>query len=79
MHHSHDLLTLAYQLWDSVTINAAQALDLNCGTIAPNYDADVLVTRVDYPINEQLPIHLLLQPRVIESVYIQGQKVKGNR
>ncbi|HQS66898.1 MAG TPA: aminofutalosine deaminase family hydrolase [Sulfuricurvum sp.] len=79
MHHSHDLLTLAYQLWNSVTVNAAQALNLNCGKIAPNYDADILVARVDYPINEQLAIHLLLQPRVIESVYIQGQKVKGNQ
>lgn len=78
MHHSHDLLTLAYQLWHSVTVDAARALDLNCGTIAPDYDADLLVTRIDYPINEQLPIHLLLQPRVIESVFIQGQKVKGN-
>ncbi|MDP3266458.1 MAG: aminofutalosine deaminase family hydrolase [Sulfuricurvum sp.] len=78
MHHSHDLLTLAYQLWHSVTVNAAKALDLNCGTIAPDYDADILVTRVDYPINEQLPIHLLLQPCTIESVFIQGQKVKGN-
>ena len=79
MHHGHDLLPLAYQLWQSVTGNAAEALDLNCGTIAPDYDADILVARVDYPINEQLPIHLLLQPRTIESVYIQGQKVKGNK
>lgn len=79
MHHSHDLLTLAYQLWHSVTLNAAKALDLNCGTITPGYDADILVTRVDYPINEQLPIHLLLQPCTIESVFIQGQKVKGNK
>ena len=78
MHHSHNLLTLAYQLWHSVTLNAAKALDLNCGTIASGYDADILVARVDYPINEQLPIHLLLQPRTIESVFIQGQKVKGN-
>jgi cytosine/adenosine deaminase-related metal-dependent hydrolase len=77
MHHSHDLLPLAYQLWNSVTLNAAKALNLNCGTIAPDYDADLLVARVDYPINEQLPIHLLLQPCTIESVYIQGQKVKG--
>jgi cytosine/adenosine deaminase-related metal-dependent hydrolase len=79
MHHGHDLLPLAYQLWQSVTTNAAEALDLNCGTIAPDYDADILVARVDYPINEQLPIHLLLQPRTIESVYIQGHKVKGNQ
>ncbi|MFA6188967.1 MAG: metal-dependent hydrolase [Sulfuricurvum sp.] len=78
MHHSHDLLTLAYELWRSVTVNAAEALGLNCGTIAPTYDADILIARVDYPINEQLPIHLLLQPCIIESVYVQGQKVKGN-
>jgi cytosine/adenosine deaminase-related metal-dependent hydrolase len=77
MHHGHDLLPLAYQLWQSVTLHAAQALNLNCGKIAPNYDADLLIARVDYPINEQLPIHLLLQPCPIESVYIQGQKVKG--
>lgn len=77
MHHTHDLLTLAYQLWESVTASPAKALGLNCGKIAPHYDADLLVARVDYPINEQLPIHLLLQPCTIESVYIQGQKVKG--
>lgn len=77
MHHTHDLLPLAYQLWKSVTADAAKALDLNCGTIAPDYDADILVARVDFPINEQLPIHLLLHPSTIESVYIQGQQVKG--
>jgi len=78
MHHGHDLLPLAYELWRSVTVNAAEALNLNCGKIAPDYDADLLIARVDYPINEQLPIHLLLQPCKIESVYIQGKKVKGN-
>lgn len=77
MHHSHDLLGLSHQLWRSVTIDAAEAMGLNCGTIAANYDADLLVVRVNYPINNQLPVHLLLQPRSIESVYIQGHKVKG--
>ena len=48
MHHSHDLLSLAHRLWKSVTSDAAEALDLNCGTIAPNYDADILVTKVDF-------------------------------
>ncbi|MDD5051762.1 MAG: metal-dependent hydrolase [Sulfuricurvum sp.] len=76
MHHKRDLLPFAYELWQSVTKNAAEALGLNCGTIAPNYDADIVVTRVDYPINEQLPIHLIVQPHHIESVYIQGEKVK---
>jgi len=77
MHPNHTLLELANKLWRSVTVDAAEALRLNCGTIAPSYDADLLVTRVNYPINDQLPIHLLLQPLHIESVYIYGQKVKG--
>lgn len=79
MHHSHDLLGLSHQLWRSVTTDAAKAMELNCGTIAAGYDADLLIVRVNYPINNQLPIHLLLQPRTIESVFIQGQKVKGDQ
>jgi cytosine/adenosine deaminase-related metal-dependent hydrolase len=77
MHHGSDLLPLAYRLWESVTKNAAEALGLNCGTISADYDADLLISRVDYPINEQLPLHLLLRRPVIESVYIHGNKVKG--
>ncbi|MDD2265371.1 metal-dependent hydrolase [Sulfuricurvum sp.] len=76
MHTQHDLLTLANSLFQSVTAQAATALRLNCGTIAPTYDADILIVRVNYPINEQLPIHLILQPRTVESVYIQGEKIK---
>ncbi|MDO9208210.1 MAG: amidohydrolase family protein, partial [Sulfuricurvum sp.] len=77
MHPNLPLLSLAKKLWKSVTVDAAEALRLNCGTIAPNYDADLLITRVDYEINEQLPIHLLLRSPHIESVYIAGEKVKG--
>lgn len=77
MHCNNDLLSLAKQLWRSVTSDAAEALRLNCGTIAPTYDADLLIARVNYPINDQLPVHLLLRPPHIESVYIHGQKVKG--
>ena len=77
MHHGSDLAHLADRLWKSVTSDAARALNLNCGTIAPGYDADLLIARIDYPINEQLPIHLLLRPPHIESVYIRGNPVKG--
>lgn len=76
MHPNNDLLSLAHRLWESVTSNAADALHLNCGTIAPTYDADILIMRVNYPINDQLPIHLIVQPHTIESVYIQGEKIK---
>lgn len=77
MHHGSDLLNLAKNLWRSTTSDAAEALNLNCGTIAAGYDADLLIARVDFPINEQLPVHLLLRPPHIESVYIYGKKVKG--
>lgn len=76
IHPQDDLLSLAHTLWQSVTANAAEALRLNCGKIIPNYDADFLVMRVNYPINEQLPIHLITQLRDIQSVYIQGEKIK---
>lgn len=76
MHPNDNLLSLAHRLWENVTRNAAEALRLNCGTIAPTYDADILIMRVNYPINDQLPIHLIVQPHTIESVYIQGEKIK---
>ncbi len=77
MHHGSDLISLSKQLWQSVTTDAAEALELNCGTITTGYDADLLVARVDYPINDQLPLHLLLRKPSIESVYVHGTKVKG--
>ncbi len=77
MHPQRDLLDLAYRLWNASTRHAADALGLNCGTISDGYDADLLVARIDYPINDQLPLHLLLRRPTIESVYIEGNKVKG--
>lgn len=76
IHPQEDLLSLAHSLWQSVTANAAEALRLNCGKIIPTFDADFLIMRVNYPINEQLPVHLITQPRNIQSVYIQGEKIK---
>ncbi len=77
MHHGTDLLPLARSLWHSVTRGGAEALGLNCGAIAEHYDADLVVSRVDFEINEQLPLHLLLRRPAVKSVYIQGRKVKG--
>jgi aminodeoxyfutalosine deaminase len=74
IHPENDLLSLAHALWKSVTTDAAEALGLNCGKITPTFDADFLVMRIHYPLNDQLPIHLITQSRTIESVYIQGEK-----
>lgn len=76
IHPNDNLLDLSHTLWQSVTSGAAEALRLNCGKITPTFDADFLVMRVNYPINEQLPIHLITQPHTIESIYIQGDKIK---
>lgn len=76
LHPDEELLNLAKELWQSVTAHAAEALQLNCGKIAPTFDADFLVMRVNYPINDQLPIHLITQPRHIESIYIRGEKIQ---
>lgn len=76
MHPNDDLLSLSQKLWKGVTSDAAAALRLNCGKIMSGYDADILVMRVNYPINEQLPIHLINQPRHIESIYIEGKQIK---
>lgn len=78
MHHDSDLSSLCNKLWYNVTKGAAKALGLNCGTLSEGYDADVVVAHVDYEINDQLPLHLLLHRPSIESVYIQGNKVKGS-
>ncbi len=75
IHPNDDLLSLAHTLWQSVTADAAEALRLNCGKISPTFDADFLVMRIEYPINEQLPIHLITQPHTIESIYIQGETI----
>lgn len=76
-HPASDLDRLALHLWRSVTSDAGAALKLNCGTLAAGYDADLLIGRIDYPAGEQLPLHLILQPPILESVYIRGTKVKG--
>ncbi len=76
MHPHDDLLSLSQKLWKGVTSLAAAALQLNCGKIMSGYDADILVIRVNYPINEQLPLHLINQKGVIESIYIEGERVK---
>ena len=78
LHHERDLLPWAYALWRSVTSDAADALGLHCGRLQPHYDADLLITHVEYPITEQLPIHLILTPPRIDRIYIRGTLIQGD-
>lgn len=75
MHHGAPLEALAHQLLQSVTCNAAKALGLNTGSIEAGKAADLLLLKLNYPVTPQLPIHLLLQPRTLQSAFINGTKV----
>ncbi|WP_373036057.1 metal-dependent hydrolase [Sulfurimonas sp.] len=78
MHSEMPLLDLAKKLINSVTINAASALNLNTGEIAEGKNADMLVLDLDKEPSEELAIHLILHRYNISKVYINGKKEKGN-
>jgi cytosine/adenosine deaminase-related metal-dependent hydrolase len=78
MHSEMPLLDLAKKLINSVTINAASALNLNTGEIAQGKNADMLVLDLDKEPSDELAIHLILHRYNISKVYINGKKEKGN-
>ena len=75
MHKESDLLTLAKDLLNSVTIEAAKALNLNTGEISEGKNADLLVLSLEEEPNEQLALHLILHQYPISSIYINGKEV----
>ncbi|WP_373000560.1 metal-dependent hydrolase [Sulfurimonas sp.] len=78
MHSEMPLLELAKKLINSVTVNAASALNINTGEIAEGKNADMLVLDLDKEPNDELAIHLILHRYNISKVYINGKKEKGN-
>ena len=78
MHNDAALLDFAKALIDSVTINAAEALNLNTGEIKINKNADMIVLDLDSQPTEELPIHLILHHYNISKVYINGKLEKDN-
>lgn len=72
MHKDKDLLPFANELLNSVTIDAAIALNLNTGSIEEGKNADILVLNLGHEANEQLPVHLILQEFPIDKIYING-------
>ncbi|MDF1879896.1 metal-dependent hydrolase [Sulfurimonas sp. MAG313] len=75
MHKDANLLELAKALLNSVTIEAAQALNLNTGSIELGKNADLIVLDLEDEATEQLPIHLILQQYVISHRFINGHFV----
>jgi cytosine/adenosine deaminase-related metal-dependent hydrolase len=78
MHSNMPLLPLAKKLIDSVTINAAKALNIDAGEISEGKSADMIVLDLDKEPNDELAIHLILHKYNISKVYINGKLEKGN-
>ncbi|MDA3909658.1 MAG: metal-dependent hydrolase [Sulfurimonas sp.] len=78
MHSDAPLLGFANALIRGVTIDAANALNLNTGEISEGKNADMLVLDLDKEPNDELAIHLILHRYNISKVYINGKKEKGN-
>ena len=76
LHHNIDIQTLALQLFQSITFDAAKALGLNCGSLHVGKDADfVLVTLPEIPKrSEEIALWSILHTKEAESVYIEGEK-----
>ena len=76
LHHNIDIQTLALQLFQSITSDAAKALGLNCGSLHVGKDADfVLVTLPEIPKrSEEIALWSILHTKEAESVYIEGEK-----
>ena len=78
MHNDEPLLDLAKQLLQSVTIHAAQALNLNSGEIKEGKNADMIIIDLDKEPSKELPIHLILHRYNISKIYINGNLIKEN-
>ncbi|MFT7004303.1 MAG: cytosine/adenosine deaminase-related metal-dependent hydrolase [Sulfurimonas sp.] len=78
MHSDAPLLEFANALIRGVTIDAANALNLNTGEIIEGKNADMIVLDLDKAPNDELAIHLILHRYNISKVYINGKKEKGN-
>jgi cytosine/adenosine deaminase-related metal-dependent hydrolase len=78
MHSNAPLLEFANALIRGVTVDAANALNLNTGEIKEGKNADMIVLDLDKTPNEELAIHLILHRYNISKVYINGKKEKGN-
>jgi len=75
MHHHIEMNTLAKTLIQSVTKDAALALNLNKGLIEVGYDSDFIVMQLDAQAGEDIATHLILQQYKVEEVHILGEQV----
>lgn len=79
MHTDKHLISFAKKLINSVTIDAAKALNLNTGEIAKGKNADMLVLDLDEEMDEdRIALHLILHRYNISKIFINGNLEKEN-
>lgn len=76
-HANAPLVEFSQALIKGVTIDAADALGLNCGEISEGKDSDMIVLDLDAKPSDELALHLILHRYNISQVYIGGKKIKG--
>ena len=74
LHHKGDFDKLAPLLLKMVTLNAANALNLEAGEIKKEKYADFIVCEIDSDI-QSLALNLILQTKFTKATYIAGEKI----
>lgn len=76
IHSNFDIKKLAHNLLKAATRNGAQALGLNKGVLAKDFDADIIVCKLPDKVENQedLPMQLILHTKKCENVYINGER-----
>jgi cytosine/adenosine deaminase-related metal-dependent hydrolase len=76
LHYQMPIQTLSKQLIKAVTADAADALGLNCGKIAPGKLADfALVTLSEAPKREEeIALWTILHTKEVSGLFINGEK-----
>ncbi len=75
MHSTEDLLDLAKRLLNSVTTDAARALNLPCGSLKEGLYADMIVIKLPQPCeSETIPLQLILHTHQTTMNFINGER-----
>ena len=69
---------LAKDLIKSVTINAANALGLNNGSLEKGKDADIITFKLPNKVKnlELLPLQIILHTNKVDNLYVNGKEIK---
>jgi len=76
MHENQDLKQISEKLLRSITIDAAEILNLNCGIIAPKMSADFAIIELKDSIKsiDAIAYLTILQTKNASRVYIKGER-----